>query len=204
MALDSLNKVIDALSDGDDDNVWASLKTNALASFSAVDTIGRISFGLGSDLVREHMSRSFILSLNFIVMAGGHLWFAYSSIRAIYGPIVLVALGYAGTWLLVPSLLADLFGSNRFGTIIGVMMMANAIGIGIFYYGIALSVYDSNVDDASATCYSDFSCFRLTFLVSAGMALVASAAAALVTWLTHRKAVQEATAGGRSESDAGL
>ena len=132
--LDNYSEIVDAHSaSGSDDDVHAALKANGVALFSAFNSGGRILIGLLSDQLQNYVSRSTLLAFDLILMAAAQFFFAFVSLSTLYAATIMTAVAYGGFWLLVPSLVADIFGPAHFGGNNGFMLVASMIGSELFY-----------------------------------------------------------------------
>eukprot|EP00616_Rhizochromulina_sp_CCMP1243_P006286 CAMPEP_0118987856 /NCGR_PEP_ID=MMETSP1173-20130426/45071_1 /TAXON_ID=1034831 /ORGANISM="Rhizochromulina marina cf, Strain CCMP1243" /LENGTH=466 /DNA_ID=CAMNT_0006938747 /DNA_START=48 /DNA_END=1445 /DNA_ORIENTATION=- len=195
--LDNLSDVIDAHSSASTATSTSrvTMKTNAVALFSAFNTAGRVLFGLLSDrLLRRVFTRSTLLGFDLLLMAVAQLCFAFVSIETLYLSTCLTALAYGGFWMLVPALQADLFGSSHYGAINGFSTLAPTVGAELLYGLLSTKVYMAHAD-STGDCYSNTACFRSTFLVCAGLCAAVSAAAFGVSSLRSRRSKVAAEAG---------
>jgi MFS family permease len=187
----NIAKIVDAHSDnGSDDDVHSSLKTNSVALFSAFNTAGRIIFGFLSDvlLVRRGISRAWMLGVNCILMAIGTFFMAYVVLSTFNYVIILCSFSYGGFVSLVPALIADVFGTESYGTFFAVTNLAPILGAELLYNWLSTEVYNEykneSDDDDSEVCFNNPACFKLTFLIISGLSVLAFLASSTVGSLT--------------------
>jgi hypothetical protein len=184
--LDNVALIVDAHETMDDDDgdgstgAESSLKANAVALFSACNTGGRIVLGLLSDraVASGRASRAACLAVVLAGLAVAMLALAFANLSTILGSVALTAFWYGGLWVLVPALVADLFGSASYGRIYGLVSLAPTAGSWLLYDDLSVRLYDEYEDDANGTCTDDPACFTTTFVVLA----VCCAAGAAAAW----------------------
>lgn len=195
--LDNVALIVDAheLTDDDDDDgdgstgAESSLKANAVALFSACNTGGRILLGLLSDraVASGRASRAACLAVALAGLAVAMLALAAANLSTILGSVALAAFWYGGLWVLVPALVADLFGIASYGRIYGLVSLAPTVGSWLLYDVLSVKLYDEYEDDADGKCTNDPACFTTTFAVLAGCcAGGAGAAWAAARWPPRR------------------
>ncbi|XP_054783195.1 protein NUCLEAR FUSION DEFECTIVE 4 [Prosopis cineraria] len=146
--------------------------TILLSVFSFCNFIGR----LGAGVVSEHFVRSMTLPRTFwmtctqIIMILVFVLYALAySDGTLYVATALLGVCYGVQFsIMIPSV-SELFGLRHFGVLNGFMQLGNPIGALLFSALLAGSVYDAEASKyGGSTCYGSY-CFRLTFLVLAGI-----------------------------------
>lgn len=180
--LDNMDQIVNSKSSKADDESHSSLKTAAVALFSAVNSASRVTYGMVTDSCRNYLSRSSFLALNLLLMCGAMVFWIYADVGTVYTATCVTAIAYGGMWMLVPALVADVFGSLNYGSIQGFMLLAACLGSEVFYNYMSVHILEAYADDGG-NCYDDSRCFEPTFIVLASMC----GAAALLAVLLARK-----------------
>lgn len=142
---------------------------------SIMSFVGRLSSGIGSDIVvkKLHSSRYWSLVTSSIIFV-----LAQISGITIQNPNLLfllsgfTGLGYGALFGVFPALVADAFGAKGLGINWGAMTMAPVISGNIFNlaYGAILDSHSGPVDGHDRLCSDGKSCYSSAY----GMTLVAS------------------------------
>jgi MFS family permease len=188
--LDNVALIVESHETTDDDDgdgstgAESSLKANAVALFSACNTGGRIVLGLLSDraVASGRASRAACLAAVLAGLAVAMLALAFANLSTILGSVALTAFWYGGLWVLVPALVADLFGNASYGRIYGLVSLAPTAGSWLLYDDLSVRLYDEYENDANGTCTDDPACFKTMFVVLA----VCCAAGAAAAWAAAR------------------
>lgn len=81
-----------------------------------------------------------------LVMAVGHVFFAFGWPGAMYIGTLLIGLGYGAHWAIVPAAASELFGLKKFGALYNFLTLANPAGSLVFSGLIASSIYDREAE----------------------------------------------------------
>ncbi|XP_042508404.1 protein NUCLEAR FUSION DEFECTIVE 4-like [Macadamia integrifolia] len=152
--------------------------TILLSLFSFCNFIGR----LGGGAVSEHFVRSKTiprttwLACTQVIMIVVYLLFASALSGTLYAAIALLGICYGAHFSIMIPTASELFGLKHFGIIYNFMGIGNPLGALLFSGLLAGYVYDKEAEkqhalgllENSASCLGP-NCFRLTFLVLAGV-----------------------------------
>ncbi|KAJ4882847.1 Major facilitator superfamily protein [Raphanus sativus] len=146
--------------------------------------LGRISGGYFSELVVRDYAypRPVAMAVAQIVMAVGHVCFAFGWPGAMYIGTLLIGLGYGAHWAIVPATASELFGLKKFGALYNFLTLALPVGSFVFSGVIASSIYDMEAErqahgsvfnpDDVLKCEGSI-CYFLTSLIMCGFCIVA-------------------------------
>lgn len=81
-----------------------------------------------------------------LVMAVGHVFFAFGWPGAMYIGTLLIGLGYGAHWAIVPAAASELFGLKKFGALYNFLTLANPAGSLVFSGLIASTIYDREAE----------------------------------------------------------
>jgi hypothetical protein len=81
-----------------------------------------------------------------LVMAVGHVFFAFGWPGALHIGTLLIGLGYGAHWAIVPAAASELFGLKKFGALYNFLTLANPAGSLVFSGLIASSIYDREAE----------------------------------------------------------
>ncbi|KAK7325273.1 hypothetical protein VNO77_29432 [Canavalia gladiata] len=142
-----------------------------LSVFSFCNFLGR----LGAGVVSEHfvrwkkLPRTFWMTSTQIIMIVAFLLYASALDGTLYAATAMLGICYGVQYSVMVPTVSELFGLKHFGVISSFMMLGNPIGALLFSVFLAGNVYDTEAEkQGSSTCYGA-NCFRLTFLVLAGV-----------------------------------
>ncbi|KAJ7951945.1 Protein NUCLEAR FUSION DEFECTIVE 4 [Quillaja saponaria] len=145
--------------------------TILLSVFSFCNFVGR----LGAGVVSEHYVRSITLPRTFwmtctqIIMVIAFGLYALAFKGTLYAATALLGICYGVQYSIMVPTVSELFGLKHFGIICAFMALGNPIGAALFSALLAGYVYDMEASkQGGSTCYGA-NCFRLTFLVLAGI-----------------------------------
>ncbi|CAI9113923.1 OLC1v1014628C2 [Oldenlandia corymbosa var. corymbosa] len=145
--------------------------TVLLSLFSFCNFLGR----LGAGAVSEHFVRSKALprtawmTVTQIIMVIAFLLYASSLYGTLYAATTLLGICYGFQFAIMIPTASELFGLKHFGIIFNFMQLGNPVGAFLFSGLLAGEVYDVEArKQAVSTCIGP-SCYRLTFLVLAGV-----------------------------------
>lgn len=171
--------------------------TILLSVFSFCNFMGR----LGAGVVSEHfvrlitLPRTFWMTSTQIIMIVAFLLYASALDGTLYAATALLGICYGVQYSIMIPTVSELFGLRHFGVISSVMMLGNPIGALIFSVFLAGNVYDAEAaNQGNSTCYGA-TCFRLTFLVLAGVCGLGTILSIILT-LRIRPVYQMLYAGG--------
>ncbi|KAK8629116.1 hypothetical protein V6N13_077970 [Hibiscus sabdariffa] len=145
--------------------------TILLSLFSFCNFVGR----LGSGALSEHFARTrtiprtLWMTCSLIVMVLGFVLSALALSGTLYVSIALLGVCYGFLYSLTVPTASELFGLKHFGIIYNSILLGNPLGALLFSGLLAGYVYDAEATkQGSSTCLGP-ECFRLTFLVLAGL-----------------------------------
>ncbi|KAL7191491.1 hypothetical protein ACSBR2_023549 [Camellia fascicularis] len=145
--------------------------TILLCLFSFCNFLGR----LGGGAVSEHFVRSKTIprtvwtALTQIIMIIAFLLYASALNGTLYAATALLGICYGVQFAIMIPTASELFGLKHFGIIYNFMLLGNPIGALLFSGLLAGYVYDAEVaKQQGSTCLGP-NCYRLTFLVLAGV-----------------------------------
>ncbi|KAL4452086.1 hypothetical protein ABPG75_007748 [Micractinium tetrahymenae] len=175
--LNNLAQVVKALSGApkEDTPVLVSL-------FSVCNCAGRMALGYLPErlLHARGTPRLLFLPAMSALMAACCLALAFAPLRMLYPLSALTGFAFGGHWTLFPSLVSELFGLARFAANYSLAQLAPALGSVTLAMGLAGWLYDRALTRQGAEggpCVGP-DCFRLTFLLLAGLGLAATACSA--------------------------
>ncbi|XVE91250.1 hypothetical protein DITRI_Ditri20bG0138700 [Diplodiscus trichospermus] len=145
--------------------------TILLSLFSFCNFAGRLGSGaLSEHFVRTRtIPRTFWMTCTLIVMVLAFVLFALALTGTLYVSTALLGICYGFQYSLVVPTVSELFGLRHFGVIYSFMLIGNPVGALLFSVLLAGNVYDAEASkQGSSTCLGP-ECFRLTFLVLAGI-----------------------------------
>lgn len=131
-----------------------------------------------------HSSPVFLMATSFLTTAVS-LLLAAARLPALYPLSLAAGFGFGAHWSLMPSLASELFGLHHFATNYTMLQLAPAVGSLALASRLAGWVYQMALErqgHTGNTCRGQ-QCFQLTFLVVAGLGLVATCCS---TWLYFR------------------
>ncbi|KAF8393108.1 hypothetical protein HHK36_021349 [Tetracentron sinense] len=178
--------------------------TILLALFSFGNFVGR----LGGGAVSEHFVRSKTtprtvwMTCTQVIMILTYLLFASDLSGTLYAATTLLGICYGAQFSIMVPTASELFGLKHFGIIYNFMLLGNPLGALFFSGLLAGYVYDKeaanqqgfNLLNSSVTCLGP-NCFRLTFLVLAGVCGLGSVLSVILT-MRIRPVYQMLYAGG--------
>ncbi|CAL9129897.1 unnamed protein product [Musa textilis] len=147
--------------------------TILLCLFSFCNFVGRIGGGSVSEyFVRSRMlPRPIWMACTQIVMVVAYLLYASALDGTLHASTAMLGICYGVQFSVMVPTVSELFGLKHFGIFYNFMLLGNPLGAFFFSGLLAGYVYDkeaANQHPVSSTCLGP-SCFRLTFLVLAGM-----------------------------------
>ncbi|KAI3929317.1 hypothetical protein MKX01_006553 [Papaver californicum] len=179
-----------------------------LSIFSFGNFLGRLGGGVVSELfVRSKtLPRTIWMTVSQLVMGIAYLLFASALNGTLYAATALLGVCYGVQFSVMVPTASELFGLKHFGVIYNFILLGNPLGAVIFSGGLAGYLYDKEVEKqqqkglggmifaSSVSCLGP-NCFRLTFLVLAGVCGLGSVLSAILT-IRIRPVYQMLYAGG--------
>ncbi|KAL5697803.1 hypothetical protein ACHQM5_028917 [Ranunculus cassubicifolius] len=164
--------------------------TILLSLFSFSNFAGR----LGGGVVSEHfvktrtIPRTVWMTCTQVIMVLTYVMFALAFKGTLYIATALLGFCYGVQFSVMVPVASELFGLKNFAVIYNIMLMGNPLGALIFSGGLAGYVYDRevakqqglNLLHSSAVCLGP-NCFRLTFLVLAGVCCIGTFLSVILT-----------------------
>ncbi|XP_028753995.1 protein NUCLEAR FUSION DEFECTIVE 4 [Neltuma alba] len=167
--------------------------TILLSTFSFCNFVGR----LGGGVVSEHfvrtktIPRTVWMTCTQIVMIISYLLFAYTVNGTLYPAIAFLGICYGVQFSVMIPAVSELFGLKHFGVLYNFMCLGNPLGAFLFSALLAGHVYDAESakqhglnhlmhGSISKACVGP-SCFKLTFLVLAGVSAVGTFLSIILT-----------------------
>ncbi|GMI81178.1 hypothetical protein like AT1G80530 [Hibiscus trionum] len=161
-----------------------------LSLFSFCNFIGR----LGGGVVSEHFVRSKLIprtlwmACSQTIMVITYLLFASAINGTLYAATALLGICYGVQFSIMIPTVSELFGLKHFGIFYNFMSLGNPLGAFLFSGLLAGYIYDTEAAkqhglgliSSSISCIGP-NCFRLTFLVLAGLCGVGSVASIVLT-----------------------
>jgi len=148
-----------------DQNIFVKL-------LSVCSCVGRITFGISSDLLAHRLSRASFFTIALVGMCSMQLYLGFAStVNALYFGICGVGLFYGGLFSMAPTMTADIFGLKFFGTNWGIAGVGPGIGSLLFATVLAGGFYSKFSPDGGKTCNGE-DCFRYTFFTLFGLCFI--------------------------------
>ncbi|KAK9098520.1 hypothetical protein Syun_025565 [Stephania yunnanensis] len=164
--------------------------TILLSLFSFCNFLGRLSGGAVSEhLVRTRtIPRTILMTCTQITMIVAYLLFASSLDGTLHAAIALLGICYGVQFSVLVPTASELFGLKNFGLIFNFMSLGNPLGALLFSGWLAGYVYDKeaakqhgfNLFQSTVSCLGP-NCFRLTFLILAGVCCVGTLLSIILT-----------------------
>ncbi|KAL5697804.1 hypothetical protein ACHQM5_028918 [Ranunculus cassubicifolius] len=157
--------------------------TILLSIFSFCNFLGR----LGGGVISEHFVRSKTiprtvwLTCTQLLMVLAYLLFASAFRGTLFAATSLLGICYGVHISIMVPTASELFGLKHFGVIYNFMLIGNPLGALIFSGGLAGYVYDKEAANQQGLSCLGPDCFRLTFLVLAGVCCVGSLLSVILT-----------------------
>ncbi|KAM7253824.1 hypothetical protein ACFE04_031506 [Oxalis oulophora] len=171
--------------------------TILLCMFSFCNFLGR----LGSGVISEHFARTralprtIFMTCALVIMIVMFVLYAYALNGTLYVSTALIGVCFGVLYVTMVPTVSELFGLRNFGLIYNFMLIGNPIGALIFSGLLAGYVYDAEaLKQGTSTCVGP-DCFRLTFLILAGMCGLGTILSIILT-LRIRPVYQMLYAGG--------
>lgn len=171
--------------------------TTLLSLFSFCNFLGRLGGGVVSEyFVRwKTIPRTFLTMITQVIMVITYLLYASAFNGTLYIATALLGICYGTQFGVMIPTSSELFGLKNFGLIFNFMGLGNPIGALLFSGMLAGYVFDTEeAKQGGSTCMGP-NCFRLTFLVLAGVCCL-SAILSLILTIRIRPVYQMLYAGG--------
>lgn len=169
--------------------------TILLSLFSISNFIGRI----GGGAVSEHFvrlkatPRTVWMTVTQTIMIAVHLFFASAITGSLYVGCALLGICYGVQFSVMVPTASELFGLKHFGIIYNFLTIGNPLGAFFFSGLLAAYIYDKEAEKQNGVFHPGFlsssdvdcvgaSCFRLTFLIMAGVCAVGTLLSILLTF----------------------
>ncbi|GAB2293650.1 hypothetical protein Dimus_027863 [Dionaea muscipula] len=145
--------------------------TILLSLFSFANFLGRLSGGAVSEhFVRSRtIPRTLWMAVTQVIMIVAFLLYASALVSTLYAATALLGICYGYQFAIMIPTASELFGLRHFGVIYNFILLGNPVGAIFFSAWLAGSVYDDEASKQGGTSCIGAACFRLTFLVLAGM-----------------------------------
>lgn len=152
-----------------------SNKDVAVSLVSVLNCFGRIAAGILSDYLLNNygLSRPFFLAGASAINMLCFLLLATGTTFSLYIGCLTIGFTYGCFFAVGPAVASEAFGLKYFASIYGSYIFAAACGSFIFSTTLASAVYEANIEGDGSDCYGA-SCYRVTFVVLAACAGVAS------------------------------
>lgn len=108
--------------------------------------------GFLSDKFAARVIRPVWLAIALLGMGASQILLAFSPLTLFYVAIPLVGLFYGSFWSLLPTIVADVWGTKAFGKIYSVVGLAPGVGSILMAQQLAGRIYDANVNAAGNKC----------------------------------------------------
>nr|GEW87816.1 protein nuclear fusion defective 4-like [Tanacetum cinerariifolium] len=157
--------------------------TTLLSLFSFGNFLGRLGGGVVSEyFVRLNTTpRTFLTTITQVIMVLIYLLYASALNGTLYIATALLGICYGVQFGVMIPTCSELFGLKNFGLIFNFMGLGNPIGALLFSGTLAGYVYDTEeAKQGGSTCMGP-NCFRLTFLVLAGVCGLSSILSVILT-----------------------
>ncbi|KAL2479524.1 Major facilitator superfamily protein [Abeliophyllum distichum] len=142
-----------------------------LSLFSFCNFVGRLGGGVVSEyFVRSKaIPRTIWMTITQVIMIITYLLFASALNGTLYAATALLGICYGVQFSIMVPTASELFGLKNFGMIFNFMSLGNPLGAYLFSGLLAGFLYDNEATKQHAVSCLGPNCFRLTFLVLAGL-----------------------------------
>ncbi|KAI3785994.1 hypothetical protein L1987_45120 [Smallanthus sonchifolius] len=157
--------------------------TTLLSLFSFCNFLGRLGGGVVSEyfVSLKTLPRTFLTMVTQIIMVMTYLLYASALKGTLYVATALLGICYGVQFGVMIPTSSELFGLKNFGLIFNFMGLGNPIGALLFSGMLAGYVYDKEeAKQGGSTCMGP-NCFRLTFLVLAGVCCLSAILSLILT-----------------------
>eukprot|EP00250_Pteridium_aquilinum_P032059 c448_g1_i1 orf=155-1822(+) len=176
----------------------ASEISTFVSLWSIWNFLGRFGAGYISEfyLQSKGISRPVFIVITLGAMACGHLMIAIAFTNALYIGPILIGTCYGAQWSLMPTIASELFGLKSFGAIFNTIAVASPISSYILSVKVTGYLYDKEAGQEAQGWYSyalsgssscsGAHCFRLSFLIMAGVCALGSCVSVFLLLRTRR------------------
>ncbi|KAL2500575.1 Major facilitator superfamily protein [Forsythia ovata] len=142
-----------------------------LSLFSFCNFVGRLGGGVVSEyFVRSKaIPRTIWMTITQVIMIITYLLFASALNGTLYAATALLGICYGVQFSIMVPTASELFGLKNFGMIFNFMSLGNPLGAYLFSGLLAGYLYDNEATKQHAVSCLGPNCFRLTFIVLAGL-----------------------------------
>lgn len=142
-----------------------------LSLFSFFNFVGRLGGGVVSEyFVRsKSIPRTVWMTVTQVIMIIAYLLFASALNGTLYAATALLGICYGVQFSIMVPTASELFGLKNFGMIFNFMSLGNPLGAYLFSGLLAGFLYDNEASKQHVVSCLGPNCFRLTFLVLAGL-----------------------------------
>lgn len=160
---------------------------NMVSLWSMWNFLGRFGGGHVSDYImhKRGWPRPLLLTVTLGVTILGHLIIASGFPGNFYLGPVLVGICYGTNWSLMPTVTSEIFGVKHMGTIFNAIAAASPLGSYILSVKVVGYIYDKEASEEDNSCFG-IHCFRLSFLILAGVTFVAFLVSLALYFRTRR------------------
>ncbi|KAK4420116.1 hypothetical protein Salat_2424500 [Sesamum alatum] len=154
-----------------------------LSLFSFCNFVGRLGGGVISEyLVRSRaIPRTIWMTITQVIMVFTYLLFASAMNGTLFAGTSLLGICYGFQFSIMVPTASELFGLKNFGLFFNFMTLGNPLGAYLFSGLLAGFVYDNEAAKQQSTTCLGPTCFRLTFLVLAGVCIVGTMLSIVLT-----------------------
>mmetsp|Transcript_28067 Transcript_28067/g.97108 ORF Transcript_28067/g.97108 Transcript_28067/m.97108 type:complete len:549 (-) Transcript_28067:76-1722(-) len=175
MVINNLGQMVESLGGGKgSQDVFVTL-------LSVFNCGGRVLAGFLSDKYSRTVIRPLWLALAVLGMGASQVLLVFSPLDLFYVAIPLVGLFYGSFWSLLPTIIADIWGTKAFGKIYSLASLAPGFGSILMAQQLAGRIYDSHYNVPGTKECTGHVCFQLTHILLAIFCAVGVAAALLVS-----------------------
>ena len=151
--------------------------------FAICSSSGRLLMGLIS--THTLLPRPMLLLLGLALLGTTMLLLSSAHCGGLYVAVALAGHCFGSFWVLMPVIVAELWGDKSAGSIYGLLGASPAVGSLVLNTLVAGRVYDAHADATTRICHGTV-CFRSTFqLAAVACAAGVAAAAALLRRTRH-------------------
>ncbi|GFZ07765.1 nodulin-like [Actinidia rufa] len=167
---------------------YTDFETSSLVSLWSIwNFLGRFGAGYVSEyfLHVNGWPRPLFMVITLATMSIGHAVIASGFPGALYVGSILVGVCYGSQWSLMPTIASEIFGVVHMGTIFNTITIASPVGSYILSVRVVGYIYDKEASGEGNIC-SGTHCFRFSFFILAGAALLGCLAALILFFLTKK------------------
>ncbi|XP_057466376.1 protein NUCLEAR FUSION DEFECTIVE 4-like isoform X1 [Actinidia eriantha] len=167
---------------------YTDFETSSLVSLWSIwNFLGRFGAGYVSEyfLHVNGWPRPLFMAITLATMSIGHAVIASGFAGALYVGSILVGVCYGSQWSLMPTIASEIFGVVHMGTIFNTITIASPVGSYILSVRVVGYIYDKEASGEGNIC-SGTHCFRFSFFILAGAAILGCLAALILFFLTKK------------------